>query len=160
MNAKTLLSAALLLFVAVAVVIIVVGKSDDEPTESNTAQTAVIADLPGDGLVAYYFHGEKRCPTCRSIEAYAHEATEMGFHDELASGRVKWQVVDYQAPANAHFATDYEIVAPTVVLVRTTNGEATDWRNLSRVWDLVGEKDAFVDYVQTEARQMLNSSAG
>ena len=160
MNAKTLVSSALLLFVAVAVVVIVVGQSNKVPNERTTAETTVAADLPVDGLVAYYFHGETRCPTCRTIEAYAYEAVETGFANELTSGHVKWEVVNYEVPVNEHFATDYEIVAPTVVLVRTTNGETTDWRNLSRVWDLVGEKEAFVEYVQTEAREMLNSSAG
>ena len=160
MNAKTLLSAALLLFLAAAVVIIIVGQAVKEPNENTTAQTTVAAGLPEDGLVAYYFHGETRCPTCQSIEAYAHEAIETGFSDELTSGQVKWQVVNYEASANQHFATDYEIVAPTVVLVRTAEGEPTDWRNLSRVWNLVGEKDAFVEYVQDEAREMLNVSAG
>jgi hypothetical protein len=120
----------------------------------------VTAGFPVDGLVAYYFHGETRCPTCRSIEAYAHEAIETGFANELTSGHIKWEVVNYEAPANEHFATDYEIVAPSIVLVRTTDGEATDWRNLSRVWDLVGEKEAFVEYVQAEAREMLNAPAG
>ena len=87
-------------------------------------------------------------------------AIETHFSDQLISGQVKWQVVNYEAPANEHFATDYEIVAPTVVLVRTADGEPTDWRNLSRVWNLVGEKEAFVEYIQTEAREMLNASAG
>ena len=160
MNAKNLAQCALLLFVAVAVVTIVVGQVRQEPNENTSAETSVAAELPADGLVAYYFHGETRCPTCRHIEAYAHEAIETGFADELTSGQVKWQVVNYEAPANEHFATDYEIVAPTVVLVRTSHGEPTDWRNLSRVWNLVGEKEAFVEYVQSEAREMLNASAG
>ena len=85
---------------------------------------------------------------------------ETGFNDELVTGRVKWQVIDYEAPANEHVATEYEVVAPTVVLVRTTNGEATDWRNLSRVWDLVGDKEAFMEYVRSEAREMLDATAG
>ena len=160
MNTKTLLSAALLLFVAVAVVMIVVGQAGKEPNENTTAQSRVAAEFPLDGLVAYYFHGETRCPTCQSIEAYAREAIETGFSDELLSGQVKWQVVNYEAPANEHFAINYEIVAPTVVLVRTGDGEPTDYRNLSRVWNLVGEKQAFVEYIQTEARKMLNASAG
>jgi hypothetical protein len=160
MNAKALLTAAVLLFVAVSVVMIVLRQAGVEPIESTRDQTPGAAALPLDGLVAYYFHGDTRCPTCRNIEAYAREAIATGFANELASGHVAWRVVNYEAPANRHFATDYEIVAPTIVLVRTKNSEATDWRNLSRVWGLVAEKEAFVEYVQAEAREMLDASAG
>ena len=153
MNAKNLLSVALLLFVAVAVVLLVARQSGEE-TEPNVEIT-----LPADGLVTYYFHGETRCPTCRHIEAYAREAIETGFAEELANGEVSWQVVNYESPANAHFATEYEIVAPTVVLVRTSRGQPTVWRNLSRVWNLVGEKEAFVEYVRREAVEMMDATA-
>jgi hypothetical protein len=160
MNARNLLSIALLLFVAAAVVTIVVRQSGDETEVSTRTATSADVTLPADGLVAYYFHGETRCPTCRHIEAYAHEAIETGFAEELAKGEISWRVLNYESPANAHLATDYEIVAPTVVLVRTSQGQLTDWRNLSRVWNLVDEKEAFVEYIQREAVEMLDGAAG
>jgi hypothetical protein len=160
MNARNLLSVALLLFVAAAVVTIVVKQSGDKIEVSTSAATSADAELPAEGLVAYYFHGETRCPTCRHIQAYAHEAIETGFAEQLANGEISWQVVNYESPANAHFVTDYEIVAPTVVLVRTSHGQPIDWRNLSRVWNLVGEKEAFVEYVQREAVELLDTTAG
>ncbi len=159
MNARNLFSVALLLFVVAAVVTIVVRQSGDESEVSTSAKMSADAKLPADGLVTYYFHGETRCPTCRHIEAYAREAIETGFAEEMANGEITWQVVNYESPANAHFATEYEIVAPTVVLVRTSQGQPTDWRNLSRVWNLVGEKEAFVEYVQREAVEMMDATA-
>ena len=157
MTARNLLTITLLLFVVGAVATIVLREVDN----SSSASIALV-DVPptANGIVAYYFHGETRCPTCRNIEAYAHEAVQSGFSEELDSERMSWQVVNYETPDNTHFATDYEIVSSTVVLVRFSQGEQADWRNLMRVWELVGDKDAFVNYVQSQAREMLDETEG
>ena len=109
-----------------------------------------------NAVVATFFHGETRCPTCRKIENYAHQAIKEGFADKLASGEIQWRAVNYEAPANKHYATDYEIYSSTVVLVRTIEGKPADWRNLERVWDFVDDEEAFKKYVRAEAQEMLS----
>ena len=157
MTAKNLLTIVLLLFVVGAVATIVLREADN----SSSASIALVDAPPiANGIVTYYFHGETRCPTCRNIEAYAHEAVHSGFSEELDSEKISWQVVNYETPDNTHFATDYEIVSSTVVLVRFSQGKQADWRNLMRVWELVGDKDAFVNYVQSQAREMLVETEG
>lgn len=158
MNAKNFLSIGLLLFLAIAVVTTIVRESGKETQPSPADAALADAALPQNGLVAYYFHGEVRCPTCRNIEAYAHEAMESGFAEELASGQVEWRVVNYETPANAHFTNDYEIVFPTIVLVRTIDGHSIEWHNLTRTWELVGDKEAFIEYVQLETKELLKVS--
>jgi hypothetical protein len=153
MNAKNLLRIALLAFVAVAVVMMVRRELND----GGSAEPALvkIEPLPADGLVVYYFHADIRCPTCQKIEQYAHEALDARLGEELASGKVTWRTLNYEATENAHFATEYEIAAPTVVLVRRHDGRDGEWRNLTRVWELVGDKPSFVDYVAAEASSLL-----
>lgn len=154
MSAKNLVAAVLLLFV-VASVAILVGREMRESTEVDAAFAA--EQLPEGALVVYYFHGDTRCPTCRNIETYSHEAVQAAFTDELAEDKLLWKAVNYEQPENKHFATKYEIVSPTVVLVRTSAGKVSDWRNLARVWELVGDRDAFTAYIQDETRSMLGS---
>ncbi len=154
MNSKNLVAAALLLFV-VAAVVILVGREMRQPSAGTTPAAA--EQLPANALVVYYFHGETRCPTCRNIESYSHEAVQAAFPQELAQDKVLWRVINYELPENRHFATDYEIVAPTVVLVRIVDGKVADWRNLGRVWELVGDRLAFANYVQNETRSMLGT---
>lgn len=155
MRAKNLLTVALLLFVGAAVATIILREAGSSSSVSVSTNAAADAPLPANGIVAYYFHSEIRCPTCRNIEAYAHEAIQTYFPEELSSGAITWLVVNYELPASAHFVTDYEIVSPTVVLVRLAEGQQTEWRNLTRVWELVGEKDAFVEYVHQQAKELL-----
>lgn len=153
MYAKNLLRLALLGFVAVAVVMMVhreiYNGGSAEPARAQTEP------LPADGLVVYYFHADVRCPTCQTIEQYAHEALDARLGEELASGNVVWRILNYEAAENIHFATDYDIAAPTVVLVRRQDGRDGQWRNLMRVWELVGDKPAFVDYIAAEASSLL-----
>jgi hypothetical protein len=157
MKAKPIVTAVLLLFVAVSVVALI-AKESRKTSGTAAAGTADESRLPDDGLVVYYFHGDVRCPTCRSIEAQAHDAVAGRLADELASGRVVWQVVNYEAPADAHYVDDYQLVSPTVVLSQRHAGGQTEWRNLERVWELVGDPPAFAEYVEQEVRNMLAES--
>jgi hypothetical protein len=110
-----------------------------------------------DGVIVYYLHGNTRCPTCRTIEAYAQEAVESGFADELKDRRIQWQVINYESPGNEHYATDYDVVAPNVVLAKFKGGKQVAWKGLPEVWEHVGDKPTFVDFVDTSLREFLGS---
>jgi hypothetical protein len=162
MHIKNLLTAALLLFVTAAAVTIALKNSRDSSTETVAADTETNREtpLPTDGLVVYFFHSETRCPTCRKIEAYAHEAIDDAFQAELASGEIVWQLANYEAPENAQAARNYEVYSSSVVLVRSQQSQPADWRNLTRVWELVGDKDAFKSYVRGQTQEMLSTASG
>ena len=107
------------------------------------------------GTVAFYFHGNKRCSTCRKLEAYSEEAITGGFVSELENGDLEWLVVNTDEKANAHFVTDFELVTKSVVLVEYRDGEVVRFKNLKLVWQLVGDEDGFVRYVRDETRDFL-----
>jgi hypothetical protein len=111
-----------------------------------------------DGVKVYYLHGNVRCPTCRSIEAYAKEAVETGFADELKNGYIQWQVINYESPGNEHYGTDYQVVAPNVVLVKIKDGKQDSWKGLPEVWEHVGDKAAFVGFVQKNLREFIEGT--
>lgn len=163
MTVKDAATNSLLMFVAATCVALVVRalpqpqQSQAGPTTSVAATKAGGAATPAieDGVVVYYLHSNVRCDTCRTIEAYAKEAVESGFADELQAGTIQWQVVNYESPGNEHFATDYETVAPNVVLVKFKGGKQVDWKGLPEVWEHTGDKSAFVNFVQSSLRDFL-----
>ena len=64
-------------------------------SSASAALLFTLADaLPADGVVVYYFHGNKRCSTCRRLEAYSEEAITGGFASELENGDLVWLVVN------------------------------------------------------------------
>jgi hypothetical protein len=155
MNAKTILTVALLLFVAVSVVGMVLKERNSaaESPESvvpGSRTTAGVATptLPQNGVAAIYFHGDTRCPTCRKIEATAAEAVSISFAEEMEHGTVTWQDANFETPANRHYLDEFGLVAPTLVLVKMNDGQQVEWRNMEQVWQLVGDRAAFTAYVR------------
>ena len=92
----------------------------------------------------------------QAIESNANEAIESGFPEQLKDGRLEWRSVNYEEPGNEHYATDYKIAAPCLVLVRMKSGKAVEWRSLPEVWELVSDKPAFVQLVQRNVQEFLD----
>ena len=155
MNPKRVITAALLVFVSASVVYLVA----TETRSPSTGTTGVTSQSgPQHHIIAYYFHGNVRCATCRKIEAYAHEAIEAAFSDELRIGKLQWRVLNVEEPANDHFIADYQLTTRSLVLSDMDSTTQRQWKNLAQVWDLVGDKPAFVKYVQDEVRAYLAES--
>ena len=112
-------------------------------------------DAPGTQVVAYYFHGQFRCATCRRLEALSKEAISSGFAKELASGRLAFRVVNVETPNTKHFIKDFQLVTKSLVLVRYKDGKVVRWKNLPKIWQLVRDREAFIRYVQEETRAFL-----
>ena len=110
-------------------------------------------------VVAYYFHGNTRCVTCRNIESYAKEAVESGFPEAVKKGRLEFKVVNVEEPQNEHFVREYQLSTRSVVLARFERGKQNEWKNLQLVWELVRDHDAFVIYVQEETKSLLGEGS-
>ena len=106
-------------------------------------------------VIAYYFHVTVRCTTCRTIESYSKEAIDRGFSEELRNGLVEWRLVNVQLLENRHFIQDYRLFTRSLVLVKVRDGKPVEWRNLEKVWALVGERDAFLRYVRANVTSYL-----
>ncbi len=107
----------------------------------------------GEKVIAYYFHGNVRCPTCYKLEKYSREAIEGNFKDELASGKLEFKVVNVEERDNEHFVNDYGLYTKSLVLSKVKNGKEAGWKNLDKIWELVGNKQVFIDYVTREIRE-------
>ena len=108
------------------------GASAEEPRRAPIA----------DGVVAFYFHGNVRCATCKKIEAYADEAVQQGFAEALEDGALTWRVVNIDEPENKHFVQDFQLVTRSVVLAEYRDGKVVRWENLDKVWQLVRARTA------------------
>ncbi len=170
MKAKKIITFTLLAFVAVSIGYLVLSNTRQmEPTLSNTEITPPVNDSPDETtvavvpvseekVVAQYFHGTTRCDTCRAIEALTREALGSGFSEELKTGRLELRSINVDEPANGHFVEDYQLSTRTVVIALFKNGKQSDWKRLDQVWQLVGDREAFINYVQSETRSLLEQS--
>jgi hypothetical protein len=124
-----------------------------------TTPAATVEDHPlRDGLVVYYFHANRRCPTCRAIESQSHESVQANFAERLDSGEMAWQTANFEDPAVSELANKFKILTSSVVLARMEEGRIEQWKRLDRLWGLVGNKAAFAEYLLVEIGRMLSAS--
>ena len=183
MQAKNVVSVVLLLFVAASVVYLIAGESLSRSEQDQSSAPATVAEepaptteesvespkeparvaekpaVPRHKLVAYYFHRTQRCQTCLAMEAYAAEALREGFPDALESGELEWQAVNVEESQNEHFVEEYGLTASALVMVLFEDGEQKHWKDLERVWELVGDELHYKAYVEAEALAMLERAS-
>jgi hypothetical protein len=124
------------------------------------ASSVVVAaeDAKGARVVAYYFHGTMRCPTCHNLEQYSKEAMEANFKEALASGKLEFKVVNVEEKANEHYANDYRLYTKSLVLSLVKDGKQLKWKNLDKIWEYVRNKQKFLDYVKAETSLFMKET--
>ncbi len=109
----------------------------------------------GDHVSVYYFHGDFRCPNCHKIETYTKEAVEGYFGQELDSGKLVFKVVNVDRKENQHFIKDYQLYTKSVVVSLVKDGKEVKADNLQGVWNHLGDKQRFFDYIKSEVSKYL-----
>lgn len=156
---RKVVSIVLLAFVTVAVMTAVVrhrgdGSPSAVPSQPSTTpvtampsgSTAVVAAPPATTarLVAFYFHGTKRCTSCNSIERLTREALK----PETNAGTVEIRSVNVDEAPNAHYVQDFQLTMRTVVIAEESGGTVVRWKRLDECWDRFGDPPDFLAYVQ------------
>ncbi len=158
MNARRLAQVALLLFVALSVTYFVVSESRKPAAADGSQQSSSTATDPKTKVIAYYFHGNFRCVSCRKLESLSQQAVMAGFPEELSQGELRWAAVNVEQGGNGHFISDYRLFSRSLVLVRFKDGKQVEYKNLIKAWELLQDDEALKKYVQAEVRSFLQES--
>jgi hypothetical protein len=149
---KPVLRYALLAFVAISLVALVV-----QSIRTGGVQTpvAVAPSAKASRLVAFYFHGKKRCDACNSIERLTHAALKPDTDTET----VEIRSVDVDDPTHAHFVTDFALAVRTVVLAEEADGKYPRWKRLDECWSRYEEPEDFTAYLQASLKAFRTAPA-
>ena len=121
----------------------------------NAGSLAFASDNQPAKITAYYFHGSFRCVTCNNMEKYSREAIETNFKDAIASGKLEFKTVNVDERANEHFVKDYQLYTKAVVLSLEKDGKEVKSKNLDQIWQLVRNKQKFIEYVTGEVNTFM-----
>lgn len=157
---NTCLGAVLVLLLAVPMVLAGETTADRPNTDTAGTDTAAVAapdSTVSPRVVAYYFYTTKRCASCRKIEAWSAEAINTGFADELENGSLEFRALNIDEEDNKHFIDDYKLYTKSLIVTKRADGSETEWKNLQKVWELLGNQDEFVQYVQDEVAAYLEA---
>ncbi|MFH1148361.1 MAG: nitrophenyl compound nitroreductase subunit ArsF family protein [Pseudomonadota bacterium] len=170
MKPKSIVTALLLAFVLGSVVFLVAKESRRETEIAGTTnqpliqEKSAVAAETGSGkaapqvshkIIAYYFHGVARCPSCLKIEAYTKETIQGDYAQAIKDGRLEWRVINVEEAGNEHFAKDYQLYTKSVVISDVKDGKQVRWKNLEKVWEFLHDKSAFRNYVRGEVNAYL-----
>ena len=156
-----------LLIVIAAATLLVLGAQAQQGTTPDSAKTPVAqapaqavkpdSGVTADVIVATYFHGDVRCPTCIKLESYSGEALKTGFEKELKDSSLVWRTVNWDRDENKHYVDDYQLYTKALILSRMRDGKEVAFTNLDSIWTLVGDKDQFIKYVQNHTRSFITA---
>jgi hypothetical protein len=115
-------------------------------------------DVKGAHVIAYYFHGTMRCPTCHKLEQYSKEAIEANFKDAFRSGKLEFKVVNVEDKGNKHYGNDYQLYTKSLILSLVKDSKEIKWKNLDKIWEYVRNKEMFIDYVKNGVADFLKEA--
>jgi len=174
MNGKKLLTGFLLVFVVASIGFLLVRESRRGSLAGSPSSGEAVAasegsvpiperrgdDLIGTGkrVIAYYFHARARCASCIKIESLSGKAIRERFPGELRTSLLAFRQVNVEEPGNRHFIDDYRLVSQSLVIVEYRDGRQVRWKNLEKVWTLLGSEKEFLPYVQEGVSSYLRGA--
>jgi hypothetical protein len=106
--------------------------------------------------VVYYFYTDTRCSSCKTIEEYTRAAVEKNFTAGYKGWAVVFKGVNVDEEPGKHFVQDYWLNSKSVVVQKFSGDKALQWGKLEKVWQLLDDKDAFINYITAETRKLLD----
>lgn len=119
------------------------------------ALTTALPALAASPVRLYYFHRNVRCVTCVALGEITAWVAEVSFREQISAGEFAFEIVNYQAPGNEHFADDFSLEQPSAVLVACEGDSVTEWRNLARIWELSENHKGLEAYLKKEIDAFL-----
>jgi len=100
-------------------------------------------------------------PHCAGSSAehrkWSYEAIRKSFPTALEEGTLLWKPVNLEEPGNKHFVEQYSLFTKSLIITEVKGGKQIRWKNLNRVWELLGNQEKFFNYVTHEVRDYLEN---
>ena len=78
------------------------------------------------------------------IESLSGKVIRERFSEELRTGLLAFREMNVEEPGNRHFIDDYRLTSQSLVIVEYRDGRQVRWKNLEKVWTLLGSEKEFL----------------
>lgn len=107
-------------------------------------------------LVVYYFHSKQRCKTCMNFEKYTKELIAANFPEQEKKGLLEFQSISISDEDGKKYVQQYQLVSKSIILSTVKDNKETEFKNLDKIWDLIGEEAVFKQYVKENIDSILS----
>ncbi len=163
MKLKSLITGLLALFVIISAVYLVTdsyNKIQSAPgdVKSQLSQRSFKEEFGRDlehNIIVHYFYTNYRCKSCITIESLTQKVLQKSFSNDLLTGKLIWKAINIDKDKNKHFIEDYDLATKSVVVLEVKDNKQLRWKNLSKIWELLNDEKAFINYIEQETKQYL-----
>jgi len=129
------------------------------PSQETNAAPAQIPDTTlltrAERVVAYYFHGDRRCRTCLGIQATIEQTLNERFAAETADGSLVYREVNTDQEAGKPFIQQFQLSFSTLIVALEKDGKTLQWENCDKVWEYGHEAPRLMDYTAERIKTYL-----
>ncbi|MFN2395053.1 MAG: nitrophenyl compound nitroreductase subunit ArsF family protein [Bacteroidales bacterium] len=126
-------------------------------TNYETAElSATESSIKKAEVEVYYFHRNRRCGPCRTIENLTKKTMETYYNQEMENGEVIFRIVNVQQDENREIAQKFNAVS-TALFVNVKNGSDSKATNLTGfAYRYSRNEEAFL----SELKKQIDSALG
>jgi hypothetical protein len=119
----------ILLFIPLALVLLF-SCNNANPSKTKDAKDSTTVSTNAE-VIIYYFHGDRRCPSCIAIEDETNKTLELGFKTEHESGKISFQDINIDKEENSAIAEKYQVAGSALFIIKKENGKDADISDLT-----------------------------
>ncbi len=134
--------ALLILITAIALI-----GCNSEVTSPNLEKTAP-SNTTVEKVEVYHFHGAQQCYSCKTVGAYAEETVNLFYQDEIRSGKIVFQSINYDLPENKELAARYG-VGGSSLWIGVYDSQGFHPEQNTDVWLKINNKDDYLLYLKS-----------
>lgn len=113
----------------------------------NTARSSVIA---------YYFHRTIRCVSCITVEFVTGQTIEKAFKQQIHDGRLTWMRINLDENGGQEYEKQFGVSRSALIVAKVDDRGEVQYKELTKVWELLSDPDALSKYVENEINEYLN----
>ncbi len=113
--------------------------------------------LAADKVEVMHFHPTKQCYSCMTLGDFAEKTVNESFPNEVASGRLVYQNVDFSLPENAALVRKYGVTGSSLWIGVYRAGNFTKEENVN-VWYKIDNETDYKEYLTKVIRKRLDGT--
>jgi len=121
------------------------------PVEAGPLNSSPSTEVPNQSSVTtvevYHFHRTTQCYSCIRLGELAEKTVKTYFEDEIASGKLVFDHINYELPENQVLSDKFEPSGASIWIGTTVGGEFHKEED-TKVWYKLADEEGFMTYLK------------